>query len=153
MIDIHSRFDYPSNVLSNFYGNRFTFLGVECNSMEGLLQAFKCKNEDRQIELCQLVGFAAKNEGSKYTATWQKSLTLWFKGVSFSRNGEVYQGIIQRAYQDMFDQSLEFRKALLSTGSSKLTHKIGHNDLTKTVLTSDEFCNTLMKMRDKYAKS
>ena len=43
-IDIWSGGTYPANVLSNFYPNAFVFDGVECSSMEGLLQSLKTKN-------------------------------------------------------------------------------------------------------------
>ena len=40
-MDIGSKAIYPASALSNFSPHPFTFDGVECNSMEGLLQSFK----------------------------------------------------------------------------------------------------------------
>ena len=37
--------------LSNFTPRRFIFDGVECNSIEGVLQSFKFKNPDMQKEI------------------------------------------------------------------------------------------------------
>ena len=54
---------YPGGKLSNFTGFQFVFDGVHCNSMEGLLQAFKYEKIDSQIATCQLVGFNAKKKG------------------------------------------------------------------------------------------
>ncbi len=39
--------------LSNFTARRFIFDGVECYSMEGLLQSFKFKDEHIQVEVCK----------------------------------------------------------------------------------------------------
>ena len=47
-IDIHSKGDYPANVLSNFYPNEFELDGVRCASMEGFLQSLKFKNPKKQ---------------------------------------------------------------------------------------------------------
>ena len=55
-MDIGSKKGYPSSALSNFAPHPFVFDGIECSSMEGLLQAFKFKNADMQVEVCKLVG-------------------------------------------------------------------------------------------------
>ena len=59
-MDIVSRNPYPAGKLSNFTGFKFIFDEVECNSMEGLLQAFKFENIDSQKATCSLIGFSAK---------------------------------------------------------------------------------------------
>lgn len=50
-IDIWSKSEYPSDVLSNLCGNRFLFDGVECGSMEGFLQSLKYKEEEKQRQM------------------------------------------------------------------------------------------------------
>ena len=50
-MDIRSSGSYPANKLSNFAPHRFVFDGVECRSMEGLLQSFKTKSPEKQGRL------------------------------------------------------------------------------------------------------
>ncbi len=59
-LDIRSNGLYPSNVLSNLCSNAFVFDGVECGSMEGFLQSLKCKDEERQKQICAMKGGEAK---------------------------------------------------------------------------------------------
>ena len=47
----------------------------------------------------------------------------------------------------MFDQNESFRKALLASGDSVLTHSMGSNKESETVLTEREFCSRLMRLR------
>ena len=39
-MDIKSGSGYPQGALSNFAPRRFVFDGIECNSIEGVLQSF-----------------------------------------------------------------------------------------------------------------
>lgn len=55
-LDIWSKAPTPVGLLSNFAPHRFEFDGVECASMEALLQAFKFADPDEQAEICSLVG-------------------------------------------------------------------------------------------------
>lgn len=64
-MDIGSGNNYPSAALYNFSPHPFIIDGVECASMEGFLQSLKFKNPDMQIEVCKLVGKAAKFKGGK----------------------------------------------------------------------------------------
>lgn len=146
-MDIKSGCGYPGTALSNFAGHRFLFDGVECNSMEGLLQAFKFDKEHIQVEVCKLIGVAAKYRGKKRNKAWQTFQTLWWKGKAYSRKGKEYQELLDRAYQAMFEQSESFRNALKAAGGAVLTHPIGHNDVSKTVLTEREFCSRLMRLK------
>lgn len=61
-MDVGSKNSYPAGKLSNFSAFQFEFEGVHCNSMEGLLQAFKFEKVQSQVATCQLVGFAAKKK-------------------------------------------------------------------------------------------
>ena len=60
MIDIHSKGEYPANVLSNFHPNEFMMDGIRCRSMESFFQSLKYKNVRRQAEVCMLEGKRAK---------------------------------------------------------------------------------------------
>lgn len=53
-MDIGSGKEYPSNALSNFAPHPFVFDGVECASMEGLLQSFICIRVERIKKLKKL---------------------------------------------------------------------------------------------------
>lgn len=146
-MDIGSGNGYPSGALSNFSPHPFVFDGVECNSMEGLLQSFKFDKEHVQVEICKLVGKAAKFRGKKRNRTWKSVQKLWWKGAAMDRRGPEYQALLDRAYQAMFDQNESFRKALLASGDSVLTHSMGSNKESETVLTEREFCSRLMRLR------
>lgn len=77
-MDIGSKKGYPSSALSNFAPHPFIFDGIECASMEGLLQAFKFKDANVQVEVCKLVGLKAKYRGKKRNKVWKRSQTLWW---------------------------------------------------------------------------
>lgn len=148
-LDIRSNGLYPSNVLSNLCNNAFVFEGVECGSMEGFLQSLKCKDEERQRQICAMKGGEAKKHS---TTAWQKDQILWWKGQAINRQdiGE-YQEFLEKAYQAMFEQNERFRKALLQTRGMELTHESGNGDCEKTILTCWEFTMLLTELRDSYA--
>lgn len=147
-MDIRAGAGYPSGALSNFAPHPFKLDDVACMSMEGFLQALKFDKEHIQVEVCKLVGKAAKARGSKRSSTWQRTQTLWWKGTKMARKGPEYQELLDRAYKAMFEQSDSFRKALQTTGNGVLTHSLGKNKECDTVLTEREFCSRLMKLRD-----
>lgn len=144
-MNIGSGSGYPSSALSNFAGHRFTLDGVECYSFEGFIQSVKFKSVDMQREVCKLIGKAAKFKGKK--KKWWRDQTLYWQGQPIARKSEEYQILLNRAYNAMYEQSESFRKALHMT-KGNLTHTMGKNDQSKTVLTTSEFCGRLMKLRD-----
>lgn len=148
-MDIGSGNSYPAAALSNFAPHPFEIDGIECNSMEGFLQSLKFSNPDIQIEVCKLVGKAAKFKGKN--KKWWKTQTLWWRGEAIARSSQEYQDLLDRAYNALAQNS-GFRAALLATGDAVLTHSIGKKDPTHTVLTSKEFCSRLMKIRDRIRK-
>lgn len=149
-LDIRSNGLYPSNVLSNMCNNAFVFDGVECGSMEGFLQSLKYKDKERQRQICSMKGGEAKKHSTK---AWQKDQILWWKGQVIDRQDFAeYLKFVERAYQTMLDQNERFRKALLLTRGMKLTHSSGSGDRKKTILTEDEFCEILTKVRNKLQK-
>lgn len=138
---------YPNSALSNFSPHRFVLDGVECYSMEGFLQSLKFSNSDMQVEICKLIGKAAKFKGKN--KQWYKTQKLYWRGVEFERSGKEYQLLLDRAYQAMFDQSESFRNALKAAGKDAVfTHSIGKTDKTKTILTQSEFCKRITKLRN-----
>lgn len=145
-MDIGSDKSYPSSELSNFAPHKFIFDGVECNSMEGLLQSFKCPNPNIQLEMCKLVGKAAKFKGKKYN--WFENQILYWKGIPYMRDSDEYQNLLDCAFEAL-NSNESFKKALLETKDSILTHSIGKNKTNLTILTEEEFCSRLIKLREK----
>jgi len=146
-LDIWSFSTYPSHVLSNLCSNKFFFEGVCCNSMEGFLQSLKCKDPNRQRQICEMKG---RNAKMKSTTTWQADQIVWWKGVAINRQSKDYLDLISRAYKEMFEQNERFRTALMLTRGMKLYHSRGEQDSYKTILTEAEFCSILTEIRDAY---
>lgn len=148
-MDIGSKHGYPSNMLSNFAPHVFTVtwrgFTLECNSMEGFLQALKFKNPEMQRHVATLVGRAAKNRGRE--KNWKRMQVLWWNNEALDRHGVAYQELLDTAYESLSKNS-SFQKALLATNNSILTHRIGKTKPNETVLTQQEFCNRLMKLRN-----
>jgi predicted NAD-dependent protein-ADP-ribosyltransferase YbiA (DUF1768 family) len=146
-MNIGSKSGYPSSALSNFAPHPFVFDGVECSSLEGLLQSLKFDKPHVQVEVCKLVGLEAKYRGKKRNKAWKRQQTLWWKGVPMNRHSDFYQEFLDKVYEAVYTQNEGFRRALIATGNSTLTHSIGHNDASETVLTEREFCSRLEKLR------
>ncbi len=144
-MNIGSGSGYPASSLSNFTPHPFVIDGVECASMEGFLQALKFSNPDMQVEVCKLVGRAAKFKGKK--KNWYRTQTLYWRGQEFEREGQPYQDLLDNAFTQL-NKNTKFRKALLATGKATLTHSMGNKDPKKTVLTTREFCSRLTMLRD-----
>lgn len=144
-MDIGSGSSYPSCALSNFSPHPFTFDGVECASMEGLLQSFKFSNPEMQAHVCTLVGKAAKFKGKK--KKWFRDQTLYWKGIPIHRSSEAYQILIENAFNALA-MNEGFRRALKATNKSSLTHSMGKNKINETVLTEREFCSQLYRLRE-----
>jgi hypothetical protein len=147
-MDIGSKSGYPSSALSNFAPHKFIFDGVEVASLEGLLQSLKFDKVPVQIEVCTLVGLKAKMRGKNRNKAWKSRQTLWWKGLAIDRHGDEYQNLLDMIYQAVHDQNDSFRRALAATQKAVLTHSIGHNKESDTILTEREFCSRLTKLRD-----
>jgi len=147
-VDIRSKLPYPEGNITNFYPYFFIFDGVECASMEGLLQSFLEKDEDIQKKVCKMVGFEAKLWAQLRAKSWKDEGKLYWKGKEYDRFGPEYQELLDRAYEALA-QNEDFMNALLITGNEILTHSIGKKDPQETILTEFEFCSRLMRTRAK----
>lgn len=143
-MDIGSGKGYPSNALSNFSPHPFAIDGVECASMEGFLQSLKFKDVEMQKYVCTLVGKQAKFKGKH--KKWWKTQTLYWQGQEYNRHSEEYQQLLDRAYVCLAKNE-KFLNALLRTKNATLTHSMGKNDPSHTILTENEFCSRLMIIR------
>lgn len=144
-MDIGSKRSGPAGKLSNFTPRPFVFRGVDVSSMEGLLQAFKFKDPEMQKHCCTLVGFKAKKFGSK--KNWQTTQTLWWQGEPIKRDSEEYQQLLDDAYWALYTTNEKAKKTLLASGEANLIHSMGRSKINETVLTKQEFCSRLMKIR------
>ena len=144
-MDIGSGAGYPAAALSNFAPHPFVFDGVKVASMEGFLQSLKFSNPEMQAHVCTLVGKKAKFKGKK--KNWWRDQTLYWKGQPIARRSEGYQVLIENAYLAMLEQSDSFRRALKATGNATLTHSMGKNKESETVLTEKEFVKLLTYYR------
>lgn len=145
-MDIKSGNGYPAAAMSNFAPHPFVFDGVQCNSMEGLLQAFKSPYIHIQIEICKLVGYAAKKRGKNID--WHRTQTLHWQGKEYGRHSLDYQLLLSRAFYALWSQSASFRNAVRASGTAVLTHSIGRTNASETILTQSEFCGRLMRLRN-----
>lgn len=145
-MDIGSGNGYPESALSNFAPHQFEIDGITCHSMEGFLQSLKFQNPDMQAHVCTLVGKKAKFKGKK--KKWYRSQTLYWQGQEIDRHGQEYQDLLDKAFEAL-GQNQGFKKALLATQNATLTHSIGKNKATETILTKQEFCSRLTKLRTK----
>lgn len=143
-MDIKSGCGYPASSLSNFSPHSFQIDGVNCASMEGFLQSLKFKDIPMQRYVCTLVGSKAKYTGKH--KRWYDTQTLWWNGKEIDRHGKEYQDLLDKAYSRLATNE-KFAAALLATGDAVLTHSIGKNKESETVLTTREFCGRLMKIR------
>lgn len=135
---------YPGGNLSNFSPHPFTLDGVECASMEGFLQSLKFSSPEMQVEVCKLVGIAAKRRGAK--KNWREKQTLYWRGVPINRRDTAYQELLDRAYGELAKND-SFRRALLASGDAVFTHSVGKTNPSDTVLTNQEFLSRLTKIR------
>ena len=143
-MDIGSGTGYPSANLSNFHPYQFPVDGVSCNSMEGFLQSLKFSNPEMQEHVCTLVGKKAKFKGKK--KKWFRDQILYWKGQPIKRDSQEYQDLLDKAFNAL-SENKKFQKTLLDTQNANLTHSIGKNKISETVLTTQEFCSRLMAIR------
>ena len=132
--------------LSNFTPRKFIFDGVECNSIEGVLQSFKFKNPEMQKEICKLSGLGAKQRGAN--KNWRQYQKLYWQGKEYKRDSKEYQELLDRLYQTVYDQNDNFRRDLQSCKGVTFTHSLGKHKKSETVLTVQEFCSRLTNLRD-----
>ncbi len=137
-------------MLSNFSPYGFVLDGVECASMEGLLQSLKTKSVNLQKEICLRTGLEAKKSFEKkwQNARWKLTGILYWQGKPIRRRSDEYQRFLDRAYDALYTNPA-FVNALIAAKGRKLIHSIGEHSTHKTVLTEYEFISRLEKYREK----
>jgi predicted NAD-dependent protein-ADP-ribosyltransferase YbiA (DUF1768 family) len=142
--DIRAKAPFPAGALSNFAAHAFTLDGVTIKSMEGFLQSLKFADIVEQANICLLAGAEAQSRGRRQD--WSSGI-LWWHAKTYDRLSDDYQGLLDRAFDALFEQALRFRTALSATGRAILTHRIGKSDPCETILTASEFCSRLDRLR------
>ncbi len=140
-IDIYSKKRGAAGRLSNFTKRSFVFDGIECRSIEGVLQSFKFKNPSEQVIICGLWGIQAKLTGE--LRDWKQDQILYWNGEEYPRSSTEYQQLLDRLYLTVYEQDEGFRNDLKRVRKCELVHSIGSSDQTNTILTEDEFISRL----------
>ena len=151
-MEIHQNREYPSCTLSNIAPNTFTLDGIECGSMEGLLQSLACEDIETQKKICGLDENKARFAHRKIKKDWKETQILWWQGTPMEREGIEYQSFLDEAYQAMYEQSQTFRNALDASGNALFTQKRGKDNKKETLLTRREFFTRLGILRGQLRK-
>lgn len=136
--------------LSNFTPRHFTFDGIECVSIESVLQAFKFQDIEQQERCCQKEAFIAKSLGKK--SDWQKDQMLYWQGLSYHRDSNEYQALLTRLYECVYDADESFQKDIALSKDYILIHTMGKELRKQTVLNEIEFIQNLMKLQGRKTK-
>lgn len=143
-LNIRSTASGTAGRLSNFTARRFVFDGVECGSIEGVLQAFKCPDPEKQVEICRLSGSAAKHAGAGLD--WRTQQQLYWRGEAYPRRSEAYKQLLTRLYDAVYAQDEAFRADILAIRGAKIDHSMGHSNPEVSVLTREEFLSQLRRL-------
>lgn len=147
MIEIGGHTKHPAGKkLSNFYERPFVFDGVKCGGFEGIVQAFKCPDVQKQREICALSGVDAKRAGREFD-NWKEKQQLNWNGDTFGRCSRGYTLLVTRVYDEIFNQDRSLREALLSLGDAQIWHSIGKPDMRETTLTEVEMLFQVERLR------
>lgn len=141
-LNIHSKGEYPSNVLSNFCSHHFTFEGCTFECMEGFLQSLKFQSENEKARFSEMDGKSAKLAGAD-----KKYMSLYWQGKTYDRTSKEYADLLFKAYEAMCLQNTMFQDALKASYPRILMHTIGKWRRGHTVLTWWEFTRILSKLR------
>lgn len=150
-VDINSRAMGAAGRLSNYTPRRFVFDGVECGSIEGVLQGLKCPDIAEQRRICLLAGGWAKEAGSEYD--WRAAQTLYWQGKAYPRRSNAYAALLDRLYDAVYEQDEAFRSDLASLRGRKIDHRMGMTNPADTVLTRLEFVRQLRRLTEREKES
>ncbi len=146
-VDISSRASGPAGRLSNYTERHFVLDGVQCHSIEGVLQSLKTDDTEAQKQICLLTGGWASKAGKAFD--WQSSQRLYWQGVSFERRSEAYARLLTHIYDTVFMQDSGFRADLAALKGRNIDHRMGLSNPSETVLTRFEFLQQLRRLMEK----
>ena len=78
---------------------------------------------------------------------WYLDHKLYWKDQVYDRFSIEYQELLDKAFSNLYHQNKDYKELILSTGDQLLIHSIGKNDPKHTILTEEEFCSRIDKLR------
>lgn len=107
--------------ISNLAFSQFTFRGRECHSFEGFYQGTKRNGDDIQNHIFKMFGINAKKQGKPTTI-------IYFEGKKVKAGSKEHHDLLLEVQTAKYTQCEKSREALISTGNTKITHKVGGRD-------------------------
>ena len=142
---IHNGANGIEGRLRTFADRMFWFDGVECASIESVLEAFKFRDIDTQKYVAALSARDAYYEGQKEEAAlWKATKKLYWKGTVYNRDGEAYQMLLDKLFQAIFEQDKQFRLDMAFLKNAAVKSKVGSWNSERTVLTKSEYISHLL---------
>lgn len=146
--DIHPEGRHPEDILSRLCNNDFCYENVQCGCMEAFLLSLRYQDPEIQRKVCRMDSSDLSHFLKWYPAPdWIEKQILWWKGDPMKRDSREYQRLIFEAFSEMFVWSARFRFVLMQTENKKLIYNSGNHDPSKSLLTDEEFCDILTKLR------
>lgn len=106
--------------ISNLAHSPFIFKGRECLSFEGFYQGIKRSGDDIQNHIFKMFGLYAKSMG-------KPTKFVYFNGRTLKAGSDEHHELLFQAQIAKYTQHEESKKALLDTGSSRITHNVGRD--------------------------
>lgn len=143
--ELDIRFNRPSPrcELSNLWPRQFTFRGLECGSVEGVLSTLFAPVHMRE-ELVARSGFDAF-----YAIRGEAVRNFLYFEKPIDRFSQEYTDFLYELYYAAFSQDEFSRKILVETYKLGivLRHSVGKSGKENTILTESEFVETLNRVR------
>ena len=162
IFDIYSKNPYPSGTLSNFKRCSFELDGVECASIEGVLQSLKVlippmKDNSQlwaerlklQEQVCSYANNKAKRMGN-FLNLFNHDMILNWRGQIFGRTSKEYQRFLKKLFEARFLADKDYQNAIYDTRNFKLIHTIGKHNKAETCLTEQEFIGMIEHLKTKF---
>ena len=144
-LNITSKVAAPLNLISNFSRSPFTLDGKDYASVEGFWQGLKFPDEADRRRLAGLFGAKPKDEGFGAPA----ADTLVYEGQTIRVGTWDHWQLMERACAAKFEQNGAARRALLSTGTRPLEHRMRRDSRT---IPGAIMAEIWMRLRDRLAK-
>jgi predicted NAD-dependent protein-ADP-ribosyltransferase YbiA (DUF1768 family) len=123
--------------LSNLSYSEFIFRGRLCHSFEGFYQGIKRSGDDIQNHIFLMFGMYSKKQ-SKPTKH------VYFNGQVLKAGSDAHHDLLFEVQICKYTQHEDSKQALLSTGSSSITHNVGRDS---EVYPAKVYCKHLTKIR------
>ncbi len=145
-LNITSKAAAPLNLISNFSRSPFTLDGNDYASVEGFWQGLKFPEEADRRRLATLFGAEPKDTGFRAP----QADTFIYEGETVRVGTWDHWQLMERACAAKFEQNAAARRALLSTGTRPLEHRMRHDSHTIPGVIMAEIW---MRQRDRLAKA